>query len=503
MKRQLFSLCLTILLGATCLAQTAWTPQTVPNPLKESQSFIADPDHFLTPEEIAAFNQIAYQLDDSVNVQLCVVVLNSISDNYDEFDFGTELFNTWKVGRDNRGLMLFLVMDTHWWFVHTGYGLEDIMTDALSKRLGEKYLVPKFQEGKFGEGILDLSAQIKEIFFADDVREAAQLAAAIDWAPFRTFIYIAWILMALIGIAILFIEKPKRKNFSGPYDVTLVDVQYAKITPNKVSYRPTLYDRRYEIFAFVSLLSIIIPIAIWTEIVSENPIINLLISTYVYLNIVAIAVQCRISIDAANKSKSSIERYMRLTQGNEYLTARIIVQPLIFIPYLFIYKAKAEKLKDEYCACPYCGETAHKANESVAQQHLTSVMLNEQNLQSVDYRYLECPNGHHIEVKYPGARAKQFKLCQHCGAMALVNKGSHVTKQPTAFATGLSEEVSVCQCCHQKYVTTSVLPKLIAAASTLGSGSGSFGGGFSGGSFGGGHSFGGGFTGGGGAGGRW
>lgn len=511
MKHLLLSfgfLCL-LLTTTAAKAYLDWTPQTVPNPLEESQSFIADPDHYLSNEAIAAFNQIAYELDDSANVQFCVVVLKSISNQYTEFDFGTELFNTWKVGRDDRGLMLFLVMDQHYWFIHTGYGLEDVITDALAKRLGDLYLVPRFREEAYEEGILDLSIHIEKIFFSDEARAEALASTSstknFNWDILSSIVWFIWLAMFVIGLAILFVKKTRRNNFSGPYDVTIIDVQYAQIKPNKTSYRPTIYERRFEIFTLVSLLSLIIPLSVERSFPSQNILTNFLLSTYLYLSLVSIIVQCRISINAAKKSKSSIEHYQRLTQGNEYLAARILVQPLIFIPYYFVYKAKAEKLKDAYCPCPYCGEMAHRASDYISQQHLTKPMLSELRLLTMDYRYLECPNGHHIEVQYIGRRAKHFQVCKQCGALAVLPDDCRIIKEPTTFSTGLCEKVSICYHCQKHYVTTSILPKLIAMSAAAGSGSGgAFGGGsFGGGSFGGGHSFGGGFTGGGGAGGRW
>ena len=119
-----------------------WTPTTVPNPLTTEQSFIADPDHLLSDEDKAAFNEMAYRLDDSAGVQFAVAVLNSIDDHYEPFEFGVELYNHWGIGRKDRGVLLLIVMETHDWQFHTGYGMEEIITDALAKRIGEEEMVP-------------------------------------------------------------------------------------------------------------------------------------------------------------------------------------------------------------------------------------------------------------------------------------------------------------------------------------------------------------------------
>ena len=57
-----------------------------------------------------------------------------------------------KKGKDNGVLVLVAVEDREW-RIEVGYGLEGYITDVESKRIAEDYLVPKFQEGKYGEGL--------------------------------------------------------------------------------------------------------------------------------------------------------------------------------------------------------------------------------------------------------------------------------------------------------------------------------------------------------------
>ena len=151
------------LLCSTMLLWAQWTPTTVPNPLTTEQSFIADPDHLLSDEDKAAFNEMAYRLDDSAGVQFAVAVLNSIDDHYEPFDFGVELYNHWGIGRKDRGVLLLIVMETHDWQFHTGYGMEEIITDALAKRIGEEEMVPYFRKDEYGQGILAATRALSKI----------------------------------------------------------------------------------------------------------------------------------------------------------------------------------------------------------------------------------------------------------------------------------------------------------------------------------------------------
>ena len=57
-----------------------------------------------------------------------------------------------KKGKDN-GVLVLVAMEERDWRIEVGYGLEGYITDAESYQIAQnEYLVPKFQEGEYGEG---------------------------------------------------------------------------------------------------------------------------------------------------------------------------------------------------------------------------------------------------------------------------------------------------------------------------------------------------------------
>ena len=57
-----------------------------------------------------------------------------------------------KKGKDN-GVLVLAAMEERDWRIEVGYGLEGYITDAESYQIAQnEYLVPKFQEGEYGEG---------------------------------------------------------------------------------------------------------------------------------------------------------------------------------------------------------------------------------------------------------------------------------------------------------------------------------------------------------------
>jgi len=71
-----------------------------------------------------------------------------------------------KADKDN-GVLVLVAMQEREWRIEVGYGLEGYITDVESYRIAEEQLVPRFQEGQYGEGlaytVIGLALQIPEI----------------------------------------------------------------------------------------------------------------------------------------------------------------------------------------------------------------------------------------------------------------------------------------------------------------------------------------------------
>lgn len=71
-----------------------------------------------------------------------------------------------KKGKDN-GVLVLIAMEEREWRIEVGYGLEGYITDVESYRIAQDYLVPKFQEGNYGEGlantVIALALNIPEV----------------------------------------------------------------------------------------------------------------------------------------------------------------------------------------------------------------------------------------------------------------------------------------------------------------------------------------------------
>lgn len=161
-----YNLLLLFLLPVYLFAQspTSFTIETVPNPKGRGNGYVSDPGSIIPASEIAEMNSIAAAIESSSTTEIAVVVLPSIGDQNPK-DFSTALFNYWgigKAGKDN-GLLILTVMDQRRTEFETGYGMEGILPDIICYRVGMQVLVPFFQQGKYGEGLVATLKRFQEI----------------------------------------------------------------------------------------------------------------------------------------------------------------------------------------------------------------------------------------------------------------------------------------------------------------------------------------------------
>ena len=98
----------------------------------------------------------------STGVQMVIAVFPSLEDE-SPADFGTRLFEKWKVGDkrlDNGLLLLVFVRERRLWMV-TGYGLEPVLTDAVVSQIIRETIAPAFRERGYAAG---LQAGIDAVF---------------------------------------------------------------------------------------------------------------------------------------------------------------------------------------------------------------------------------------------------------------------------------------------------------------------------------------------------
>jgi uncharacterized protein len=88
--------------------------------------------------------------------QVVVVTLRSLQGLPIE-DFGYRLGRVWGIGEKgkNTGALLVVAPKERAVRIEVGYGLEGLLTDALSRSIIERDILPAFRQGQFARGIID------------------------------------------------------------------------------------------------------------------------------------------------------------------------------------------------------------------------------------------------------------------------------------------------------------------------------------------------------------
>jgi len=174
MNNKLLPLLFSFLIGiGLTSAQKAYTVKTVPNvQLQDSRQYTTDPQHLLTAAETESLNAICRNLRAEKGVEMAVVVLPRITDDYADIrDFGYELFTEWGLGRKDQdnGLLMLLITEPEQRAItiEVGYGLEGTLPDGLCKLIQTRTMIPLMKKGQYGAGLIAGAEEIQKVISGD------------------------------------------------------------------------------------------------------------------------------------------------------------------------------------------------------------------------------------------------------------------------------------------------------------------------------------------------
>lgn len=189
----------------------AWAQEVPPRP--SPPRLVNDLAGMLRPDEIQALEQKLVAYNDSTSSQVAVVTVPTLGD-YDIFDYAQKLYETWGIGQRgrNNGVLLLVAEKERRARIHTGYGLEGAIPDALAKRIISNTIVPAFKEQRYYEGFDRATDQLfalaKGEYKADQTTAPPRRSRADDSGS-------GWLFWVIIGGLILFILLRNRGGGGG------------------------------------------------------------------------------------------------------------------------------------------------------------------------------------------------------------------------------------------------------------------------------------------------
>ena len=204
-------------------------------PVAHAQSFpeltgrVVDQANLLDPAQEAELTARLAELEAQSNRQLVVATVNSL-EGYDIESYGYQLARAWGIGQDgdgeaekDNGLVLLVAPNERKVRVEVGYGLEGIMTDALSSIIIQNDILPQFRNDNMAGGIIAGVARIStQLTLPEEearavAQQASQQGSKGDGGNIGLMIFWAFILIFFVIIPMFSNRGGKRyRHGAGP-----------------------------------------------------------------------------------------------------------------------------------------------------------------------------------------------------------------------------------------------------------------------------------------------
>ncbi|WP_299124136.1 TPM domain-containing protein [uncultured Winogradskyella sp.] len=194
LKRFIFKFIFLLCFGCSFIAVAQYD---IP-PAPEFQTSVYDEIGLLTPSQKSNLEQKLIRYSDTTSTQIVIATISSTNGEYINY-LGAQWAEKWGIGdaeKDN-GIFILLAKDDRKIGINTGKGVEHLLTDAMSKRIIERDIIPYFKQNDYYGGLNRATDAIFEVMNGEyqgtrenDVR-----------FPFEIFIFL-FIIFVIFIIAI-------------------------------------------------------------------------------------------------------------------------------------------------------------------------------------------------------------------------------------------------------------------------------------------------------------
>ena len=134
----------------------------------KKQTSLYDYAGILSSNEQKSLENKLIRYSDSTSTQIVIVTLQNIGGN-EISSFGVELAHKWGIGQatEDNGILMLVAIDERKVTIQTGYGVEHLLTDALSSRIIRNIITPNFKQGNYHDGLDQASDAIFQIMMGE------------------------------------------------------------------------------------------------------------------------------------------------------------------------------------------------------------------------------------------------------------------------------------------------------------------------------------------------
>ncbi|UOG42013.1 TPM domain-containing protein [Leptospira noguchii] len=170
---------------------------------------VTDATSTLTKEQKTQLTNRLISFETKKGSQIAVLVVGSTGE-WSMQQYAVNVFEKTKLGRKeiDDGVLIVVAIQDHKTRIEVGYGLEGTIPDATAKRIVEEFMIPKFREGNYFQGISDGIDAVMTKINGEELSQTNKIPKffevineySIDYFP--TFVSIIVIISILISIGI-------------------------------------------------------------------------------------------------------------------------------------------------------------------------------------------------------------------------------------------------------------------------------------------------------------
>lgn len=178
-------------------------------PATNKQTSIYDYVNLLERSQTEALEQKLIRYSDSTSTQIVIAII-ATTEGEDIQYLGAQWGQKWGIGQEqeDNGILILLAREDRRIGINTGYGVEEFLTDALSKRIIEQIILPEFRNGDYYGGLdrgADAIFQVLTGQFKSSGSTPSDEFPLISLLPFLLFI-----------IFVILLASRKNKGGRGP-----------------------------------------------------------------------------------------------------------------------------------------------------------------------------------------------------------------------------------------------------------------------------------------------
>ncbi|WP_339893878.1 TPM domain-containing protein [uncultured Algibacter sp.] len=118
------------------------------------QTSVYDYANLLSSTQKSSLEQKLIKYSDTTSTQIVIAVINSTNGENINY-LGAKWGQEWGIGqeKEDNGILILLAKDDRRIAINTGYGVEHLLTDAMSKRIIERDIIPYFKQNDYPGGL--------------------------------------------------------------------------------------------------------------------------------------------------------------------------------------------------------------------------------------------------------------------------------------------------------------------------------------------------------------